>query len=304
MKKYVLLIIVLSPLIAELISGSTPFLTFFRPFVFLVYTGFYGIGCLLIREITSHKRLGYASVFLLGAAFGVLEEGIILKSWFDPSWMGAQITSQALRVYGISGLQPFANVVYHAVISIATPILLIESVTSREPWLTKKEVIFGAVLFVISALLLSTFNDYRIGGSQYLLGIFLFLLFTGLGLKGITLSPGTKIVTPERIWILGALFVFLLFAIFYSLSSAGVSWVIILGLALSLYSYYAWAGSRLIWTSKHYFAGGAGIVTGLLIVVAVMARSDPAKIGNLVCAVIGVIILIFSYRGGYIRFKK
>ncbi|MBU7046751.1 MAG: hypothetical protein HXS54_09975, partial [Theionarchaea archaeon] len=79
-------------------------------------------------------------------------------------------------------------------------------------------------------------------------------------------------------------------------SSAGVSWVIILGLALSLYSCYAWAGSRLIWTSKHYFAGGAGIVTGLLSVVAVMARSDPAKIGNLVCAVIGVIILIFSYK--------
>jgi hypothetical protein len=253
------------------------------------------IGCLLIREVTSHKRLGYASVLLLGAAFGVLEEGIILKSWFDPTWMGAQITSQALRVYGISVLQPFANVVYHAVVSIAAPILLIESVTSREPWLTKKEAIFGAVLFVISAVLLSTFNDYSMRGWQYLLGIFLFLLFAGFGLRGVVLPQGMKTFTPEKIWMLGALFVFLLFAIFYSLSSAGVSWVIILGLVFLLYGSYAWVGSRLIWKKQHYFAGGAGIVTGLLIVVAVMARSDPAKIGNLVCAGVGV-ILVLLYR--------
>ncbi|MBU7016025.1 MAG: hypothetical protein HXS44_00845 [Theionarchaea archaeon] len=296
MKKKVLLLILVSPIVAELISGSTPFFTFFRPSIFLVYTGFYGIGCLLIREITSHRKLGYASVLLLGAAFGVLEEGIILRSWFDPSWMGAQITSQALRVYGISVLQPFANVVYHAVISIATPILLIESLTSREPWLTNKELIFGAVLFVISAVLLSAFNDYRIEGSLYLLGMFLFLLFAGLGLRGIVLPQGVKVFSPEKIWLLGALFVFLLFAIFYSLSSAGVSWIIILGLVFLLYGSYTWVGSRLIWKKQHCFAGGGGIVTGLLIVVAMMARLDPAKMGNLFCAVFGVIILVLLYR--------
>ncbi len=158
--QYILLI--LSPVIAEVVSGSTPFFTFLWPPVLLVYVGFYGLGALLIREVAAHKKLGYASILLLGAAFGVLEEGILLKSWFDPTWMGAQITSKVLRVSGVNVLQPFANVVYHAVISIAAPILLVEATTSREPWLTEGQRKLAGALFIMSALSLSTFNrDYK-----------------------------------------------------------------------------------------------------------------------------------------------
>lgn len=295
MKKYAFLLILLSPFVAEFFSGSTPFFTFLNPKVFLVYLGFYGLGCLLIRETASHRKLGYASVLLLGAALGVLEEGIILKSWFDPQWMGAQITSKALRVYGVSVLQPFANVVYHAVVSITAPILLVESVTSREPWLTRRGMILGGIGFVIAALALLTFNDYTIRGWQYLLGIALFVLFLWLGLRGIKISPGTKVYSPGRIWVLGSLFVFLLFVIFYTLSSAGVSWIIILGLALLLYFIYGRTFAGLVWEPVHYFVAGAGIVTGLLPVVAVMVRTDLAKIGNFVGAFIFVIVLVVLY---------
>jgi len=296
MKKYAFLLILLSPFVAEFFSGSTPFFTFLNPKVFLVYLGFYGLGCLLIRETASHRKLGYASVLLLGAAFGVLEEGIILKSWFDPQWMGAQITSKALRVYGVSVLQPFANVVYHAVVSITAPILLVESVTSREPWLTKRGMVLGGIGFVIAALALLTFNDYTIRGWQYLLGIILFGLFLWLGLRGVVISPGTKPYSPGKIWVLGSLFVFLLFVIFYTLSSAGVSWIIILGSALLLYFVYGRTFAGLVWELVHYFVAGAGIVTGLLPVVAVMVRTTPSKIGNFVGALIFVIGLVVLYR--------
>lgn len=303
MKKYVVILILLSPVVAELLSGSTPFFTFFSPFVFLIYAGFYGLGAVLIRETVVHKKLGYASVLLLGAAFGVLEEGILLKSWFDPTWMGAQITSEALRVYGISVLQPFANVVYHAVVSIAAPIVLVESVTSREPWLTKKEMVGGGTLFVVAALLLSTFNDYRIEGWQYVLGIVLLVVFIWLGLKGITVS-GTKVYSPGSIWGLCSVFVFLLFIIFYSLSKAGVPWFIILGSALLLYYGFGRAFSRVVWESTHYFAAASGVITGLLPVVAVMARTDLAKIGNLVVAVLFVIFLVVVYKRFAARFMR
>ncbi len=133
------LLILLSPMIAELFSGSTPFDVFFRPFVFLAYLGFYGLGALIIREIVARRKLPFSSVLLLGAAYGVLEEGIVIKSWFDPNWMGATVVSHVLRVYGISILQPLSNVVYHAVISIGASILIVQSIsTSTEPWLSKR----------------------------------------------------------------------------------------------------------------------------------------------------------------------
>lgn len=298
MKKYVLLLIFLSPVVAELFSGSSPFMKFFSPPMFLVFLGFYGLGCLLIREIAAHKGLNYASVLLLGAAFGVLEEGIILKSWFDPTWMGAQITSQVLRVYGISVLQPFANVVYHAVVSIAAPIVLVNSVTSKEAWLTKEKMIPVFVIFVISAVvLLFTFNyDYKVKGWQYLVGIVLFVGFFALGLKGIKISPGTHVHSPGMLWVLSALFVVFLFIVFYTLSNAGFPWFIILGLALLLYCVYGRAFSRIAWKLNHYFAAGAGIITGLVPIAAIGARTDPGKVGNFIAAFIFMVLLIIIYR--------
>lgn len=50
-QKYFL--ILSTPIIAELLSGSTPFSTFFKLPIFLTYVGFYGCGALLIREIRS-----------------------------------------------------------------------------------------------------------------------------------------------------------------------------------------------------------------------------------------------------------
>ncbi len=309
MKNAFILLIFLSPLIAELFSGSTPFFTFFTPFVFLVFLGFYGTGCLLIREVTAHRELGYASVLLLGAAFGVLEEGIILKSWFDPTWMGGEITSKVLRVYGISVLQPFANITYHAVVSIAAPILLMNSVTSTKLWLRKRELIPFFCIFAISAVIMFfTFNyDYKIRMGHYLMGIVLFGLFVRWGLKGPKIISDTereselklKIKSrnsPAKMWVLGFFFTMVLFIIFYTFSNAGAPWFLILGLALLVYYAYRRVFSGVQWTSPRSFAVGAGITTGLLPVVAIMARTDPAKIGNFAAAVLFVFFLVILYK--------
>lgn len=296
MKMRVLYLVLLSPIVAELVSGSTPFFTFFNPRVFVVYAGFYGLGCLIIREVAAHRSLGYSSVLLLGAAFGVLEEGLLLKSWFDPTWMGAQITSQVLRVHGVSVLQPFANVVYHAVVSITTPVALVNALYSREPWLSKKSLVLVGIFFVGSAGLLSRFNDYPIAGWQYVLGILLAVAFAGLGLKGLRLPPGTKKRSPQALWIVGSLFVVLLFFVFYTLGSVGVSWIVILGGAVLLYLSYARLVTRTHFEAAHYFASASGVITGLVFIVVVMARRDPSKLLNVVAALLLVVYLVVLYR--------
>lgn len=286
MRKWVLLF-VLSPLVAELISGSTPLPHFLLPSAFLVYLGFYGLGAILVRETVFSRKLGYASILLFGAAFGVLEEGILLKSWFDPTWMSGQVMSKVLRVYGVNVLQPFANVAFHAVVSIAAPIALVED---GKPWLSKRGRTCAFLLFLGACVLLSRFNSYQIRGWQYLLGIGLFLLFLWLGFK-VKIAAGKKDWSPTKIWVMSALFVVLLFVVFYTFGMRRVSWVVILGLALLLYCGYAVAYARVDWQEKHWYAG-CGIVTGLLPVVVVSAGTNPLKAGNALIAVILMAILV------------
>src|SRR5437870_317974 len=76
----------LSPIIAEVLSGSTPPLMFINPIMLMYETALYGSGAILVRELVRRRGLGWGSILLLGAAYGILEEGLIITSWFNPYW--------------------------------------------------------------------------------------------------------------------------------------------------------------------------------------------------------------------------
>ena len=52
--------------------------------IFILLASLYGSGALLIRELKVRWRKGYVSMFLLGTAYGIIEEGLMVKSFFDP----------------------------------------------------------------------------------------------------------------------------------------------------------------------------------------------------------------------------
>src|SRR5258707_57155 len=74
----------LAPAVGELLSGSTPPLLFISPFSLLFEAGLYGSGAILVRELARRRGLGWGSIVLLGAAYGILEEGLVVTSWFNP----------------------------------------------------------------------------------------------------------------------------------------------------------------------------------------------------------------------------
>src|SRR6187455_1059256 len=76
----------LSPLIAEVIFGAT---TWDHIGSFLVVAPLYGGGALLIREAVRRRGLGWSSIALLGAAYGIIEEGLALQSLFNPAAFNA-----------------------------------------------------------------------------------------------------------------------------------------------------------------------------------------------------------------------
>lgn len=302
MRRHPLLLVALAPAIAELASGSTPLPLFVRPGVLAAYTGLYGLGALLIREVAHRRQLGYGGVLLLGAAYGALEEGILLKSWYDPTWMGAQLLAPSIRIAGVSLLQPALNVVYHAVFSITAPILIADAVAgSREPWLTRRTRIVLSVLFLLTAWTVArTFNPaYTPAGWQYLLAWGAVLLFTAWALLRPPRSRGDCTYPPGRLWLYGVPFMTVVALIFYGLADAGVSWVAILMLAGAYYGLTAHLFRRMDWTRadrRHYLAAGAGLVTGLLPFVLLSTRRDPAKAGNVLAAILLLLLVAGFYR--------
>jgi hypothetical protein len=136
-KRRWLLLFFLAPALGELLTGSTPPLKFFNPVSLVLEGGLYGSGAILARELVRRRGLGWASLLLLGAAYGVLEEGVVLTSWLDPHWPVAQLIGGAGRLLEIDWIWAAALTTFHAVVSVTAAVLLAETIFpdgAGRPW--------------------------------------------------------------------------------------------------------------------------------------------------------------------------
>jgi len=83
--KPALVLFLTAPIFGELFSGSSPLNEFLNPITFTILSLLYGCGATLVRELVIRWQKGWISIFLLGAAYGIYEEGIMVQSFFDPT---------------------------------------------------------------------------------------------------------------------------------------------------------------------------------------------------------------------------
>ncbi len=81
---------------------------------------FYGTFDLLAREIIVRRRAGLASVLLLGAAYGMINEGVAAGSWYVYRPQGY------VFIGGVNWAWVVSITLFHAVFSVITPIAFIE----------------------------------------------------------------------------------------------------------------------------------------------------------------------------------
>jgi len=125
-KKAAITLLVLSPITAELLSGSAPPVEFFNPFSLMVLVALYGCGAIILRELKIRWHKGYGALLVLGAAYGIIEEGLMVKSFFDPNWMDLGILGVYGRWIGVNWIWSVELTIYHSVVSIVIPIVLVE----------------------------------------------------------------------------------------------------------------------------------------------------------------------------------
>lgn len=98
----------------------------------------YGGGALIARELKIRWGKGIGSLLLLGASYGVFEEGLMVASFQNPSWVDIGLLGSYGRWLGVNWVWAVELTFYHALISITVPILIVELAYPRmraEPWL-------------------------------------------------------------------------------------------------------------------------------------------------------------------------
>ncbi|MEV5895090.1 hypothetical protein [Nonomuraea fuscirosea] len=151
-RRAALLLVVITPLIAELTLGNPPLS---QIWLMLLWIPIYGAGTVLIRELVRRRRGGWPSILLLGLAYGIVEEGLVLQALSSPTMYG--VAGWAPRFLGLNTAYTELNLPYHAVFSVALPILLTDltfPALRDRPYLRRTGLIVAGVVFVLGGLLL------------------------------------------------------------------------------------------------------------------------------------------------------
>lgn len=301
----ILVLYVLSPLIAELLFGSTPVS---RGSQLIFESLFYGSGALLIREFARRNKLGWPSIITLGIAFGIIEECLLLQSAFNPHFLGNDLTFG--RILGVNLVWSEFMIGYHAIWSITIPILFSELLfakKSNEPWLNKISIGIFSILFILSSVAIyvvlkkmsgSTTSaiNYSIAGFL-VLGSIVFSLFMPLNIRA---KRNFKIPPSFFVGVvafIGSAFWLLLFSLVFKHDAGYYSWIVELSgviIVLSL-SFLISVWSKQNWNDTHRFylaSGGllASMLFGLLNLM--QANNKLDQVCQMVLIIITIILLM------------
>ena len=229
------MLLLLAPSIPELLTGSTPISElFFNPIGFLV--GFtldvllYGSGALLIREFSVYFRKGWTSVLLLGAAYGIAEEGFEVHTFFQPSGSPVGALGSYGHWAGVNWMWALSLTIFHATYSIALPILLVRlwfPEAKDQRWLTARTTTLLSVLYVGEVVGFGAFvvgHGPSPGALAFFVGVVAGLVGLALWVPRDLLWPrsGPRRLAPGTIAVLGATEFLVYFVVLIAASTRAV----------------------------------------------------------------------------------
>lgn len=154
-KKATLFLVLFAPFVGEGLSTSTPVIEWLNPLVIILLVSLYGFGALITRELMvrwDKGSEGWLALLLLGAAYGIIEEGLYLMSFFNPNWGDIGILGVYGRYLGVNIVWVVELTIFHMIYSITIPIVLTHIAfpeVKEESWLGKKAFILVIAIFIL-----------------------------------------------------------------------------------------------------------------------------------------------------------
>lgn len=209
-------LVLLSPIIAEVLSGSTrlSFIFALVPEIML-----WGCGALLIRETARRRGLGWTSLLLMGCALSIAEEFVIQQTSLAPlPWLHTgHIYGRAL---GVNWLFFLFMLVYESVWVVLVPVALTELMFDkrrREPWVRWPGLVAAALVFILGSFVAwyawikrarpMVFHApfYQPPPVTILIGVLAMVLLVAAALHLRPREPRVRPASPPAPWLLGAI---------------------------------------------------------------------------------------------------
>lgn len=151
--KPILTLLLITPCLTELLSNNMPPRAFFNPVAFLfLATVAYGFPILLLREFSCRCRLGIPGLLCLGLVYGIINEGILAKTFYLAQGVPVDTFDHYGYVLGICFPWAITISVWHALHSLLYPILVTYyffPAQRERPWLTRTSAIWLAIPTVV-----------------------------------------------------------------------------------------------------------------------------------------------------------
>ena len=200
-----MVLFLLSPVQGELVSAFLSPLEFLHPVRLAITLVPYGCGAIAAREIAVRRRKGFASVVLLGLAFGLSFEGIVTRVLFDPNWGGLGPLAGYGQAHGFSWVLAVGIVHFQAMISIVCPILIAEALfpTRRyESWVRTPTLVLCCCALPGSTFIMGLFVPFfpQLPNALALIGVVICLLAMAMCIPAEPIAAGARRVPLPRVF--------------------------------------------------------------------------------------------------------
>jgi hypothetical protein len=298
-----LVLFFLSPVIGELLSGSAPPAEFFNPLGFIMLAILYGGGAILVREMSYRWGKDWPALLVLGAAYGIAEEGLMCKSFFDPNWMDLGPLGSYGRWAGVNWVWALELTIYHCVFSIAIPILLVGILfpaRRRQAWITKRELWLLFILWVENAAFIFLFiSKFRPPVVHYLATMAVTAGLCALAWRMPNPVSGEKKKAVRAFWFLPVGFVgtIALFFLVWVVPKTGIHPLFTMMLMVGLAVVIGWMVLKMSggagWSERHQWALVSGAL-GFFILLAPLQEMDKNRADNTTgMGIVGLVMAVF-----------
>lgn len=270
-----LFLLFLAPFIAELLSSHQTPLEFINPLTFALTALPYGFGAILVRELGLRWGGGWLRLLLLALAYAVFEEGIVIRSFFNPGWAELGALANNDFIAGINWVYSFALVHFHVVFSIWSSLAIAEIVygaARKRAWVTGPWFwlcLAGFLLWIPAGWLMSGFVPPM---PHYFGAIAVFLGLVGLARFlpriGNTRTAAREVPRPYLFFLIGMIDVAIVyFVVFFAPSMMAMPSPLVVFAFLALVNLAALfvlervSGGLSAWDDRHRLALTSGFLT-------------------------------------------
>ncbi|MEV4316665.1 hypothetical protein [Actinocrispum sp. NPDC049592] len=261
----VVALLLVAPYLGEVLSTATSPLTLPLPWNLAMFSALYGSGALICREVAFRWGLGLPGLIVLGMAYGVFEEALVDRFWFDPEYARTTGVGTYAEVGHTNLILATHLTAFHAAVSVCSSVLIATWLFPQDrdrAWVRPRWLIVAG-LAMLTVLFITSEDYYRPPIGPILVAIGIGILFVVLAFR-VRREPGplSDRPRPRLLGLVAFLCAGFHFVLVYAIPSTGLPWPV--GLAITLVPLVIGVFLVRRWIAEPHGRDGLWVVTGII----------------------------------------